>query len=356
MDRALCQPSRAADIAALEGALRHGEDALAAMLLGNWHYDKRRHAEAVALWTRAEAALLDADAAAGDPRERDSLVIVLRNLGIAAHNVQGDGARALGYFGRARALAPDDAKLLFEYDQLAARLGATEESRLQRLEAHGTLVGSRDDLSVVHAGLLTGSGRAADARRWLLARVFQPWEGGEGQALAAWDAANIALAEEALASGDAAGALGWLDSAIASPASLGEARHPLANPARLQLLRGDALAALGRADEAAIAWEHAASFRGDFQAMGVQDYSEQSCYSALALGNLGRTEEAGRLADGLAGHIEELAATPAAIDFFATSLPTMLLFTEDPQEVRNRTVARLRAQLGALRALRGLPA
>jgi len=276
------------------------------------------------------------------------MVIVLRNLGIAAHNVLGDGAHALEYFERARAMAPEDAKLLFEYDQLAARLGASAESRLERLECHEALVGSRDDLSVVYAGLLTAAGRAADARAGLLSRVFQPWEGGEGQALAAWDAANIALAEEALAAGDAVAALRWLDSAVACPASLGEARHPLANSAWLQLLRGDALAVLGRAPEAAAAWEHAASFRGDFQAMNVRSYSEQSCYSALALRRLGRGGEAEQLTDGLAAYIEELAATPAEIDYFATSLPTMLLFTEDPQDGRDRMVARLREQLGEL--------
>ncbi|WP_054010843.1 tetratricopeptide repeat protein [Arthrobacter sp. ERGS1:01] len=345
VDRALCQPSRTADIDALRSALDHGDDALAAMLLGNWHYDKRRYVEAIRLWQRAETGLLAADPGAQD---RESLVIVLRNLGIAAHNVLGDGAHALEYFERARALAPEDAKLLFEFDQLAARLNATEEVRLECLEEHQALVESRDDLSVVYAGLLTAADRADDARNWLLSRVFQPWEGGEGQALAAWDAANIALAEHSLAAGDAVAALRWLDSAIASPASLGEARHPLANSARLQLLRGDTLAALGRAPEAAAAWEHAASFRGDFQAMNVQSYSEQSCFSVLALRRLGRGAESVLLTDGLAAYIAELAVAPATIDYFATSLPTMLLFNEDPQEGRDRLVARLREQLGDL--------
>ena len=350
VDRTLCQPSRTSDVAVLQDALvRDGGDSLAAMLLGNWHYDKRRYAEAAGLWQRALACLLTAEAPS--EQERGSLVIVLRNLGIAAHNVHGDGAGALSYFGRARALAPEDAKLLFEYDQLAARLGASGQSRLERFEEFGALVESRDDISVFYSGLLTDAGRAADARRWLLSRVFQPWEGGEGQALGAWDAANIALAEEALAAGDAVAALSWLDSAVDSPASLGEARHPLANAARLQLLRGDALAALGRADEATAAWEHAASFQGDFQGMNVQSYSGQSCYSAMALRKLGRTGECEHLVDGIAGYLHELEVTPATIDYFATSLPTMLLFTEDPQNGRDRLIAQLRAQLDALRGL-----
>lgn len=358
VDRTLCQPSRTADIAALANALKHDAgDPLAAMLLGNWHYDKRRYTEAMAFWTSAEASLAVAAVAAGGygtgSQDRDSLVIVLRNQAIAAHNVQGDGEAALAAYGRARELAPTNAKLLYEYDQLAARLGATDGSRLERLQGLLELVGERDDLSVVYATLLTGSGRAAEARKWLLSRQFQPWEGGEGQSLGAWDAANITLAEDALAADDAAAALAWLDSALASPGSLGEARHPLANSARIQLLRGNALAALGRDAEAAAAWEQAASFRSDFQAMNVQSYSNQSCHSALALRNLGRADEAERIADGVAGYIDELAATRATIDFFATSLPTMLLFNEDPQNARERTIAQLRGQLAQLR---GVPA
>jgi tetratricopeptide (TPR) repeat protein len=352
VDRFLCQPSRTADVAVLQDALVHDDgDSLAAMLLGNWHYDKRRYAEAIELWQRASTRLLAVEAEALSAQERDSLVILLRNLGIAAYNVHSDGGGALEAYERARLLAPDDAKLLVEYDQLAARLGASGQSRLERFEELGALVESRDDLSVVYSGLLTDAGRAADARRWLLSRVFQPWEGGEGQALGAWDAANIALAEKALFAGDAAAALGCLDSAVDSPASLGEARHPLANAARLQLLRGDALAALGRVDEATTAWEHSASFQGDFQAMNVQSYSEQSCYSAMALRKLGRTEESEQLIDGIAGYLHELAATPATIGHFATSLPTMLLFTEDPQIGRDRLIAQLRAQLDVLRGL-----
>ena len=352
VDRTLSQASRPADNSALENALaREPGDALAAMLLGNTRYDKRRYAEAIELWQHAENALLALDPAAMSAQERDSLVILLRNLGIAAHNALADGERALDYYERAREWAPNDAKLLFEYDQLTARLGASAHSRLERLETLSELVASRDDLSVVFARLLTESGRAAEARNWLLSRVFQPWEGGEGQALGAWDAANIALAEDALAAGDAASALSWLDSALASPPSLGEARHPLANAARLQLLRGDALAAQGRREEADAAWQHSASFRGDFQQMNVQSYSEQSYYSALALRNLGKTAHADQLAQGIAAYIDELVATPATIDYFATSLPTMLLFTEDPQYARDRTIAELQEQLSRLGSL-----
>ena len=353
VDRPLCQPSRTADVAVLQDALvRDDSDSLAAMLLGNWHYDKRRYAEAIELWQRASTRLLAAEPKHSAPRSADSLVIRApqprhRRLQRARRRRQGPrgSMSAPGSWPR---MTPSSCTSTTSSPPASVPPGSRDWSASKS----SVRLWNRVTTSALSTpDLLTDAGRAADARRWLLSRVFQPWEGGEGQALGAWDAANIALAEKALFAGDAAAALGCLDSAVDSPASLGEARHPLANAARLQLLRGDALAALGRVDEATTAWEHSASFQGDFQAMNVQSYSEQSCYSAMALRKLGRTEESEQLIDGIAGYLHELAATPATIDYFATSLPTMLLFTEDPQIGRDQLIAQLRAQLDVLRSL-----
>ncbi|HSO69046.1 MAG TPA: hypothetical protein VLQ67_05350, partial [Arachnia sp.] len=109
------------------------------------------------------------------------------------YNVAGDDARAWERYRVARELAPDDARLLFEQDLLAERLGHPAAERLRRLESDRVLVERRDDLAVRYATLLTSSGRAAEALMWLESRQFQPWEGGEGTVLAAWDAAREAL-------------------------------------------------------------------------------------------------------------------------------------------------------------------
>jgi hypothetical protein len=50
----------------------------------------------------------------------------------------------------------------------------------------------------------------------------------------------------------------------------------------------------------------------------------------------------------LAAHTELLARTPAKIDYFATSLPALLLFDDDPQVRRDLVVELLRAQLALL--------
>jgi hypothetical protein len=54
--------------------------------------------------------------------------------------------------------------------------------------------------------------------------------------------------------------------------------------------------------------------------------------------------------DGLADHVAVLARTPATVDYFATSLPSMLLFDEDPQRRQDIAVDLLKAQLALLAA------
>ena len=81
-----------------------------------------------------------------------------------------------------------------------------------------------------------------------------------------------------------------------------------------------------------------AEFRGDFQEMSVRAFSEMTYYSALSLGRLGKKAAAHKLLRGLLAYALGLAKAEAKIDYFATSLPAMLLFDDDPQ-FRNGTVA-----------------
>src|SRR4029079_9218677 len=121
----------------------------------------------------------------------------------------------------------------------------TLEERLAVLVGERAAVDARDDLTVELAQLYTATGRAEVALELLRARRFQPWEGGEGQVLSAWDEALLALARRALERGDGALALEHARAALRPVATLGEARHPLSNSAQLHLVLGDALDATG---------------------------------------------------------------------------------------------------------------
>ncbi|SIO06124.1 DUF5107 domain-containing protein [Agromyces cerinus] len=333
--------ARLDDVGVLRLALdADAADHRASLMLGNWYYDRRRHHDAIVAWSRCVGS-----EASGRVR-----VVAHRNLGIAVFNVLGDPDLAVSHFEAARALAPDDAKLFFELDQLLARVGRSPLERLARQEADAHLIAERDDLGIVHARLLTALGRPAVARERLLDRRFQPWEGGEGQALAAWDEANVALATAALDELDGPAAADFIRSALEPPASLGEARHPLANCAELLWLLGCAAELSGDLPAAEAAWQRAAASAGDFLNMTTQAFSAQSEFSIRALRALGRDEEADEQLTAFGAFIDELAATPATIDYFATSLPTMLLFHDDVQQARDREVEDLRRRLAGLSA------
>lgn len=326
-----CLPSRLDDIAALEASAAHP---VARALLGHWYYDRGRADDAIAAWETAIRAGLD------DPVQ---LVIAHRNLGVAYYNWRRDPEAAKASYERAITAAPGDARLRFELDQLLARSGATAAERLTRLHDQPELIAQRDDLAVETAKLLVALGRASEALSLLAGREFQPWEGGEGQVLGAWEAASIAIARSALADGDASRAVAVIERAITPPESLGEARHPLAATALLHLALGDALDTANSRDRAIVAWRAAARADGDFSGMRPRAVSPQSVFSAIALERLGEGEQASAIRARLSDEADLVEAAPAGIDFFATSLPTMLLFIDPPETARDQEVAALRA-------------
>ncbi len=314
-----CFPSRLEEIAILENAIRlNPSDARAPYYLGNLFYDRRRHHEAISLWQKA---------AALDP----SFSIVWRNLGIGLFNIVHQPAKARAAYEKAFHANPRDARVLYERDQLWKRLGVAPARRLRELEKHRDLVAQRDDLSVELCALYNQTGRHADALAIISSRKFQPWEGGEGQALGQHVRTHLALGRAALQTHDASKAREHFEQALTSPHNLSEAKHLLANQSDIHYWLGVVLEKLGDRTGARRHWTLAANFRGDFQQMSVRAFSEMTCYSALSLERLGKKTAAQKLYRQLHAYARALEKTPAKIDYFATSLPTMLLFDDDLQ-------------------------
>ena len=67
-------------------------------------------------------------------------------------------------------------------------------------------------------------------------------------------------------------------------------------------------------------------------------------YSAVAREKLGQRKKARQLFRDLLAYARNLQTTPAKIDYFATSLPTMLLFDDDLQFRQETTSLFLQAQ------------
>ena len=82
--------------------------------------------------------------------------------------------------------------------------------------------------------------------------------------------------------------------------------------------------------------------------MSAQPYSEMTYYSVVACRRLGDDSAAHRLLSGLAAFAVSMRSAPPTVDYFATSLPTMLLFTDDIEARRDTTALILDAQVAML--------
>ena len=327
-----CFPARLEDIEILETAMRaNPRDAKAPYYLGNLFYDRRRHAEAIALWEKSTNL---------DP----SFSIAWRNLGIGYFNILKQPAKARMAYNRAFKANPSDARLLYERDQLWKRLGEKPAQRLRELEKFPTLVAQRDDLSVELCTLLNQTGRQVEAMQLLAGRTFQPWEGGEGGPLGQHIRTQLTLGREALAQRDYICAVSHFENALTAPQNLGEAKHLLANQSDIHYWLGCALELSREKKAARQQWLVAANFKGDFQGMSVRAFSEMTYYSALAWQKLGQPAKAKKLLIDLLAHARQLQKTETKIDYFATSLPTMLLFDDDLQFRQETTALFLQAQ------------
>jgi tetratricopeptide (TPR) repeat protein len=305
-----CFPARLEEMIVLEAAvLLNPSGAKAFYYLGNLYYDKRRYEDAIGCWRRS----VELD---------DKFSIPWRNLGIAEFNILKDPQAANHMYARAFAINGQDARVLYEWDQLKKRAGlASPEERLRLLDENKELVARRDDLTVEYITLLNQAGHFQTALERLSARRFSPWEGGEGLVSAQYVYAHRALGRVALAAGKAGDALKHFDAARSYPWNLGEGKHLLTLERDLDYLSGLAAEHLGDMERAQLWWSAAAA---PLPGLGAHSY-----FQALALQALGNREAAREVLSSLAEFAKRQMEVEPKIDYFATSLPNLLLFDDD---------------------------
>lgn len=260
---------------------------------------------------------------------------MFRNLGIGIWNARRDGDAARPCYLRALKLDAADPRLVSEFDQLCSKLNDLLANRLRLLEDHRDLVMQRDDCTVALAGLHNLTGSPQKALKIVSSRRFHPWEGGEGSVLRQFTTARIQLGRAALAAGDAEAALRHFTGSMDTPESLGESYHLLQAKADVNYATGRALSALGQTDQAREHFMLAAAEAGDFSEMAVTAHSPLSYFLGLSLRELGREEEARALFANLKTFAETKIKENAGIDYFATSLPNLLVFEEYLQARRD---------------------
>ena len=325
-----CFPARLEEIAVLEAAIcANPQDAHAPYLLGNLLYDRRRHEEAVRCWQ--QSVKIDA-----------TLSIAWRNLGIGYFNVLKKPEKARAAYDKAFRADPT-ARVLYERDQLWKRLAASPKKRLRQLQQYTELVSQRDDLGVEYAALLNQTGHYAERSRYCAVGTSSPGRAAKGSPCGSTFAAGSRSAERRFLA--ATRRRPRTNSATGSIRRVIWAKRSTCSPTRATSTTGSVVPNRPLATrQKQQHWQAAATFKGDFQEMRTRQFSEKTYDSALAWRRLGRAAKADALLRKLLAYARKLEKTPATIDYFATSLPTMLLFDDDLNERQRTNAMFLQAQ------------
>lgn len=319
-----CFPNRLEAILALQCAMEQNpNDAKAPYYLGNLYYDKRQYDLALEAWETS--AKLD-----------DKFPTIWRNLALANFNKKNEEARAIEYMERAFRLDKTDARVLMELDQLYKRVRRSHAERLAFLQQYPELIAQRDDLVLEEITLLNQTGEYEKAKTLLDAHIFHPWEGGEGKVPGQYQFARVELAKKALEAGNYSQAIPLLEECLEYPHHLGEGKLYGAQENDFYYFMGCAYEGLGQSDKAAECWEQA--IVGPTEPAAAMYYNDAKpdkiFYQGLALLKLGRMDEANGRFHKLTSYGEKHLFDKIKMDYFAVSLPDLLIW-EDDLTIRN---------------------
>ncbi|HYQ57954.1 MAG TPA: DUF5107 domain-containing protein [Draconibacterium sp.] len=317
-----CFPNKPEELLALQKAVEiNPEDAKAWYYMGNFWYGARQHKDAANCWEKSRS--ID-----------DTFPTVHRNLALAYYNKQNNAEAAQISLEKAFQLDTGDARILMELDQLDKKLGMAPEERLTFLEKYPNEVDSRDDLYLERVTLYNLTGKEEKALEQLMKRRFHPWEGGEGKVTGQYLYSHIELAKKAIASGTFEAAIEHLTACFEYPHNLGEGKLYGTQENDINYWLGCAYKGLGNMEKAKETWQNASE--GLSEPNAALYYNDQQpdkiFYQGMALIKLERNTEARNRFDKLLEFGEKNLAIPFKMDYFAVSLPDLLIFEEDMQK------------------------
>ena len=332
-----CFPNRLEDVLSLTTALQMNPgDSRASYFLGNYWYGHRSYKEAIASWEQSRS--LDG-----------RFPTVHRNLGLAYYNKLNESQRALSSLEKAFELDENDARVLFELDQLYKKMNRSPEARLVILEKHLHLVDQRDDLAIERVILLNLMNRPGDALDLIMDRNFHPWEGGEGKVTRQYVISLVELARESIERGRYEEAIQFLERAQNYPINLGEGKLFGAQENDIFYYLGCAVEGLGEWEMAEEWFERATD--GLSEPASAMFYNDQPpdmiFYQGLARKKLGQLAEAQKIFQKLVDYGQSHMIDEVKIDYFAISLPNFLVFDENLNE-RNRIHCHYMIALGEI--------
>jgi tetratricopeptide (TPR) repeat protein len=336
-DSYLCFPNRLEDIEVLKYALETNiSDAKSPYYLGNLLYDKKQYEQAIYYW---ELSL-----------ERDfNFPTVHRNLGIAYFNKLNQIEKALAFFEKAFELDPSDTRILMELDQLYKRFNVEPTKRLTFIENNLHTALERDDVYLERASIYNFLGDYKKAYQLIMDRKFHPWEGGEGKVSLQYMISLVEQAKENIYKGNFSEAIAQLQDAQIYPPNLGEGKLYGAQENDIYYWLGCAYKGLKKKELAEEYWKRATL--GLSQPGAAIFYNDQQpdkiFYQGLAWIQLGENSKADTIFNNLAKYGEDHYHDEISLDYFAVSLPNLLIFDDD-LNVRNKVHCLYISGLGLL--------
>jgi len=318
-------PNKIEDVLVFQKAIElNPHDSKAFYYLGNFWFDKRQYKEAIECWEQSV-------------HINDNFPTVHRNLSLAYYNKLNDPDKALASMEKAFSLDKTDARVLMELDQLYKRLNKDHQERLHLLEEHISLVDQRDDLYLERITLYNQLGYYEKAKELLSNYKFHPWEGGEGKVIKQYLICHLELAKISIDEGKYQEALQLLMEAENYPSNLGEGKLAGAQENDIHFLQGLANDLSGNIEEATKYYQSATQGLSEpVQPIFYNDpQPDKTFYQGLAwikLNNRKKAEEIfQRLIDFGKLHIDD----KITIDYFAVSLPDLLVFDADLNLLNN---------------------
>lgn len=327
-------PNRLFDIALLEALEQAAPSSFAEYCLGNAFYDKRQYARAAAYWE---------ESAQREPH----FPAVRRNLALYYYNKKGDAAAALRELEAAFAEDRKDSRIMTELFQLYRRVGKSDAELAAFLRENAGTAEERDDLWLEYIALVCGEDPVR-AESLILSRRFHPWEGGEGKVTRLYKRIKIALYEREKERGDLSAGIKKLREALTYPENLGEGKLILDTDNDVHYFLGEGYELSG--NEEAARGEYALAARGNCTIADDVYYNdtptEYLYYIAKAHKKLGEKERAEEIVQAMRRYAAENRGKKKTIDYFAVSLPDLLIWEEDIDE-RNRRFCDLLERLAA---------
>jgi tetratricopeptide (TPR) repeat protein len=300
----LCFPFRTEELAILGAALAfHPSDAVGHYCLGNLLYYLDHRDEALGSWERAARA---------DPL----LARAHRNLGFG-YGQRGETSRAIAALERSLEVDPTAPRVLWELDRLYEQAARPLSMRLAFLEKHRATALAHDDAVLRLLALYNATGAPDKGIRILDRRHFHVWEGG-GQVHSLYVDAHLLKGLSLARAGNYAAAIRSFDRADLYPENL-EVGRPFGggHSAKGFYFLGRTYRRLGQGEKAKACFEtssRAAGFRGGGRGAPV---SEEACFRALSLCELGRAAAADSLLGSLKDGIARQLSSPSLVDEYA---------------------------------------